>query len=77
MAIIRVLAKPGSKTERVEIREDGVWVIRVRPPAVDGRANERVRELISEFIGCRKSEVSLKSGPASRLKSFVVPHLPH
>ncbi len=76
MAIVRVHAKPGSRTEGVEIREDGVWTVRVRPPAVDGKANERVRELISEFLGCRKSEVILRSGPASRLKSFLIPYLP-
>ena len=76
MPRIRVHAKPGSRTEGVVLRGDGVWVVRVRPPAVDGRANERIREVIAEFLDCRRTEVTLVSGPAGRLKTFEIPRLP-
>lgn len=76
MPRIRVHAKPGSRTEGAELRGDGVWVVRVRPPAVDDRANERIREVIAEILGCRRSEVRLVSGQTARLKTFDVPRLP-
>ncbi|MBF8297277.1 MAG: hypothetical protein HW389_3822 [Bacteroidetes bacterium] len=76
MPRIRVHAKPGSRTEGVELRGDGVWVVRVRPPAIDGRANERIREVIADFLACRRSDVELVSGTTSRLKTFEVPRLP-
>jgi uncharacterized protein len=76
MPRIRVHAKPGSRTESVEVRSDGVWIVRVRPPAVDGRANERIREMLAEFLNCRRLDVTLVSGPTARLKIFEVPRIP-
>jgi hypothetical protein len=73
MPRIWVHAKPGSRNEGVELRPDGVWIVRVRAAAVDGKANERLCEVLAEHLGCRRSEVSVLSGTTSRRKLVEVP----
>lgn len=73
MPRIWVHAKPGSRTEGVEFRQDGVWIVRVRAAAVDGKANERLCEVLADHLGCRPSEVRVLSGSTSRRKLVEVP----
>ncbi len=63
-----VHAKPGSRTEGVEVRSDGVWVVKVRAPAVDGRANDRLVEVLAAHLRCRPSSIRVISGQTSRRK---------
>ncbi|HKF93552.1 MAG TPA: DUF167 domain-containing protein [Gammaproteobacteria bacterium] len=35
---------------------------------VDGKANQELLALIAERFGCRKSQVSIKSGGSARMK---------
>lgn len=76
MPRIWVHAKPGSRTEGVERRSDGVFVIRVRPAAVDGKANDRLREVLAAHLDCRVSEVIVVSGASARRKLIEVPSIP-
>ena len=69
---IRILAKPGSRTEGIERRPDGVLLVRVRERAVDGRANEAVRKLLAKEFGCRSSDVTIRTGSSSRYKTVEV-----
>jgi uncharacterized protein (TIGR00251 family) len=65
---IRVKVKPNSRTSLLEQREDGTWHARVKSPPVDGKANEELIALVAKHFGCRKSEVSIKSGGSGRTK---------
>lgn len=75
MPRIWVHAKPGSRTEGVELRSDGVWTVKVRAAADDGKANERLCEVLAEYLGCRPSAIHVVSGMASRRKLVEVPAL--
>lgn len=48
---ITVVVKPNARHESVEIQGDGTYLIRVNAPPQEGRANERVIELLAETLG--------------------------
>lgn len=66
--IIRIKVKPNSRASLLEEKEDGTWLAQIKSPPVDGKANEELIALIAKQFGCRKSEVSIKSGGAGRVK---------
>jgi uncharacterized protein YggU (UPF0235/DUF167 family) len=55
----------------VGIRE-GVLVIRVTAPAVDGRANESMRRLVAKRLGVPKSAITIIRGQRSRDKVIAI-----
>lgn len=68
MADIRVRLQPrGGRTEVVGER-DGVIVVRVTAPPVDGRANEALCSFIAKRAGVPKRAVSVVAGERSRDK---------
>ena len=69
---IQVLAKPGSRHNEVERREDGVLIVRVTQRAVDGKANEAIRKVLAKEFGCRPSNVVIKSGLTSKHKRVEI-----
>jgi uncharacterized protein (TIGR00251 family) len=64
--------KPNSRKESVEPTADGTYIIRVNAPPVEGKANERVIELLSTFFNVPKSKIKLTSGQKSKRKVFQV-----
>lgn len=69
---ITVAVKPNSKKESVELVSDGSYTVRVNVPPVDGKANERVIELLSKHFKQPKSLITLISGPKSKKKIFSI-----
>ena len=69
---INVQVKLNSKKQSVQIDENGIYVVRVNARPVDGKANERVQELLAEFFKCGKSSVILVSGHKSKSKTFEI-----
>ncbi|PIU00972.1 MAG: hypothetical protein COT74_00225 [Bdellovibrionales bacterium CG10_big_fil_rev_8_21_14_0_10_45_34] len=67
---ISVSVKTNSKVESVEKQNDGSYIVRVHVPPVDGKANERIRELLSKHFGLPKSSVELVSGVRGKKKIF-------
>ena len=68
---ISVQVKPNSKKESVELT-DGVYIVRVNAPPVEGAANERVIELLAEHLDRPKSSIQLVSGHRSKRKIFLL-----
>jgi uncharacterized protein (TIGR00251 family) len=72
MPSIRTLpikVKPGAKTSRLEELPDGSgWVATLKSPPVDGKANAELIALVANHFGCRKADVTIKSGAAARMK---------
>lgn len=70
---IQLFIKANSKKgPLVEKQEDGVLVVFVREPAVEGKANKAVIELIAEYYDVPKSHVQIKSGLTARHKTIVI-----
>jgi uncharacterized protein (TIGR00251 family) len=69
---IQVKVKPNSRASLLEQKEDGTWLAQLKSPPVDGKANEELIALVAKRFRCRKSEVSIKSGRATRMKLVQV-----
>jgi uncharacterized protein (TIGR00251 family) len=72
--IVQVKAKPNSKKPGVQVQADGTWLVHVNAPAVDGKANARLIEIVAEHCGVRKSAVSIRSGASARIKLLEIDH---
>lgn len=71
--VVPVVVKPGSrKGPLVEPGPDGVLVVYVREPAVEGRATKAAGGVLAAHLGVSKSRVTLVSGAASRHKRYRV-----
>lgn len=69
---ILALVKPNSRQESVEVQEDGSYLVKVNAPPTEGRANERVIELLAKALGLAKSQLELISGHKGKRKTFRV-----
>ena len=69
---VEVIVKAGSKHhEGVEL-VDGIYHVRTKSPAIEGRANSRVVELLAEFFGVSKSRVKIIRGETAKRKLVLV-----
>ncbi len=69
---IEVHAKPKSKREYVKKVSENTYVVAVNAPPEDGKANERITELLSDFLKVPKSKLMLLRGHASKVKVFEI-----
>jgi len=73
MKTVEVRVKPGSKKgPLVQPALDGNLLVYVRQPAVDGKANRAVVELLADYFGVSKTNVQIISGMTSRHKRFKI-----
>ena len=63
-----VLVKPRSRRTEVGGSHGGVLVVRVREPAIDGRANQAVVTAVAGALGMPKMSVRIVRGSSSRHK---------
>jgi uncharacterized protein (TIGR00251 family) len=67
-------AKVVPKSARDEIwgSVNGILRVRVSAPPIEGKANERLIELISRTIGVPRSNVTIIKGRTSRIKTISI-----
>jgi uncharacterized protein (TIGR00251 family) len=70
---LRVKAKPSSRIGSLEPQPDGTWIARLKAPPVDGKANAELVALVAERFGCRKADVTIRSGAGGRMKLVEIP----
>ena len=72
-ARVVVRAKPRSKKEGVDVdATTGVVRVRINAPPLDGKANERVREVLADALGVPRSRVTIVRGESAREKDVAV-----
>jgi len=64
---ISVKVKPNSKIEKVE-KAEGFWLIYVKEPPQEDKANRAVINLLSAYFKVPKSRISILKGKKSRQK---------
>ncbi len=72
--IVNVKVKPGSKkgpTVQPNLVDESLLVY-VREPAVDGKANRAIVELLADYFQVPKSRVTIMRGHTSRDKTIQI-----
>jgi uncharacterized protein (TIGR00251 family) len=69
--VIYLKVKPNQRFDQVE-KEGDNWQIRLKAPAVDGKANEHLIGYLSDLLHLSKSRIRLKKGMTSRLKCLEI-----
>ncbi|MGE5593524.1 MAG: DUF167 domain-containing protein [Betaproteobacteria bacterium] len=64
--------KPRSSVSEVVGLDDGVLVVRVSAPPVEGLANRAVCELVADLVGVGKSSVTVERGERGRDKVVAI-----
>jgi len=68
---IQVKVKPNSRTEEVS-QEGDSFIVKVKEPPKEGRANQAVIKLLAEHFGVPQSQVRILSGFRSKNKVIEV-----
>jgi uncharacterized protein (TIGR00251 family) len=68
---IQVKVKPNSKTEETS-QEGDSFIVKVKEPPKEGKANQAVIKLLAEHFSVSKSQVRILSGFKSRNKVIEV-----
>jgi len=68
---IQVKVKPNSRTEELS-QEGNSFIVKVKEPPKEGKANQVVIKLLAEHFGIPRSCVSILSGFRSRNKVIEV-----
>jgi uncharacterized protein (TIGR00251 family) len=69
---VTVIVHPNSKKPRIDIDLLGTLHIYVSAPPLEGKANEAVIESLSNHFKVSKSQITLKKGHKSKLKTFEI-----
>jgi uncharacterized protein (TIGR00251 family) len=68
---IQVKVKPNSRTEEIS-REGNSFIVKVKEPPKEGKANQAVIKLLAEHFGVSQSQVRILSGFRSKNKVIEV-----
>lgn len=71
---LTVKAKPKASKRGVAIK-DGVVVVSVTAPPVDGRANEEIVEVLAAHLGVKRADVTIVSGASGKTKILEIESL--
>lgn len=74
--VLSVHAQPGAGRDGVAGLHGERLRVRTAAPPVDGRANERLAELLADAFGLKRGAVALVAGATSRRKEFALEGLP-
>ena len=64
---VKVRVVPRAKKEKI-IEENGVLKVYVNDPALEGKANKRVIEMLAEFYKTKKYNITIVQGESQRDK---------
>lgn len=74
--IINVSVVPWSKQEKIDIQKDLMWneiyKIWLRAKPIDGEANKNLIQILSDYFGVNKKDISILRWNNSRLKVLEI-----
>lgn len=65
---ISVKVKPNSKIKRIEKLSDNEFMLFIKVPPKEGKANKAVVDLLSEYLDLPKTNITIIKGLTSRNK---------
>ncbi len=73
MTTYHINVKPNAKQQVVQRNDDGSFMIRLKSPPVDGKANAELIQVLADYFHVPKSSIQIKSGQSSRYKVIEIP----
>ncbi len=67
-----VVVKPNARVNEVIQQDDGTFLVKVNAPPHDGKANEKVIELLAKHFGSAKRNVEIVSGMSGKKKIIEI-----
>ena len=68
----KITVKPNARKNELAHASDGSLIIRVTEPPIEGKANEKVIEVLSEYLNKPKKSISIVSGFKGKYKIINV-----
>ncbi len=69
---IQVKVKPNSKQQKIEQSRDGIWIIRLKSPPVDGKANRELIKLLAKKFKISQKQITIKAGLSAKNKLIEI-----
>ncbi len=69
--LLYLKVKPNEHTDRIE-KVGNEWLIRLKAPAQDGKANKHLVEYLSDVLDIPKSKIIIMKGQRSRIKCLEI-----
>jgi uncharacterized protein (TIGR00251 family) len=69
---ITIKVKPNARLNAVDVQPDGVYLVSVSVPPTEGKANERVIELLAKYFRKPKRAFKIVMGETRREKVIEV-----
>jgi len=69
---IFVKAKPNAKEEKIEKISDNNFIVSVKEPPVQGRANAAIIKALAEYFGINKNQLEIVAGYTNREKIIEI-----
>lgn len=69
---IIVKTKPGSKTDKIEKIDEANYIVYVKEPPINGRANVAVIKLLADYFDISPSLIEIISGYMARVKVIEI-----
>lgn len=65
---ITVRVKPNARKDEVANQPDGTYLVSVKAPPTEGKANARLLDVLADHFGCPKKNVTILHGSRGRSK---------
>ncbi|MBE9110752.1 DUF167 domain-containing protein [Nodosilinea sp. LEGE 07298] len=72
MTVLTVRVKPNAKVQKATRLDDGSWLLHLKAPPQDGKANAALVALMAKTLGVTKAQVRIKSGQTARTKRVEI-----
>lgn len=72
MSLLTVRVKPNARQQKATRLEDGSWLLHLKAPPQDGKANLELIALLAQALGVTKAQVRIKSGQTARIKRVEI-----
>lgn len=72
MTILALKVKPNARQQRIIRQLDGAWLVQLKSPPTDGKANREPIALLAQELGLLKSQISIKTGQTRPIKRVEI-----
>ncbi len=72
MTTLTVRVKPNAPVQKAARLDDGSWLLHLKAPPQNGKANAELVALLANELGVTKAQVRIKSGQTARTKRVEI-----